>query len=239
MSNGVHRPNRRLAGFTLVELLLVIAIIGALIGLLLPAIQESRATARRSACQSNLRQWGLAAQNYADAHQGRLPYRGQGVQPTSEFDRPSDWFNALPPYLEGESFIDLVNRRRIPHVGEICIWICPEAEQSTEADQAAYFSYGMNMALSVHSANLSDHIDRVGSKQTMVFMADGPGPYCSVIPAAAAYSPIARHNGAVNIVFLDAHVAALAGDYVGCGVGVPAPDPPDVRWYTPNGTWHL
>jgi prepilin-type processing-associated H-X9-DG protein/prepilin-type N-terminal cleavage/methylation domain-containing protein len=239
MSNSVQPPTERPAGFTVVELLLAVAIIGALLGLLLPAIQLSRSAARRSACQSNLRQWGLAVQNYADAHQGRLPYRGQGVQPTSVFDRPSDWFNAMPPYLEGEPFIDLVNRRRVPQVGHISIWICPEAEQSTEADQAGYFSYGMNMALSVHSANLPDHIDRVGPKQTMVFMADGPGPYCSVIPAAAAYSPIARHNGTVNIVFLDAHVAALGGDYVGCGIGVPMPDPPDVRWYTPDGSWHL
>lgn len=55
------------AAFTLVELLVVIAIIGTLVGLLLPAVQAAREAARRSACSNNLKQLGLATQNFHDA----------------------------------------------------------------------------------------------------------------------------------------------------------------------------
>ena len=63
----------RLAGFTLVELLVVLGIISVLMSLLLPALNRARATARGVACLSNLRQMATAAFAYADANDGRLP----------------------------------------------------------------------------------------------------------------------------------------------------------------------
>jgi prepilin-type N-terminal cleavage/methylation domain-containing protein/prepilin-type processing-associated H-X9-DG protein len=90
----------RRAAFTLVELLVVIAIIGVLVALLLPAVQAAREAARRSQCQNNLRQLGLALHGYNDIH-GRLPYlRSGGGQ------NRHTWALLILPYMEQNSIYE-------------------------------------------------------------------------------------------------------------------------------------
>ena len=100
-------PQRR--GFTLAELLVVLAIIAVLIGLLLPAVQKVRAAASRIACANNLKQMGLACHSYDSAHGHLLPgYLGPIIN-EGVYGADADRFqNAglhvyLLPYLDQEN----------------------------------------------------------------------------------------------------------------------------------------
>ena len=97
----------RAAGFTLVELLVVIAIVGILVSLLLPAIQSSREAARRMQCQSNLRQWTVAAHLYHDVIHCFPPGMQQRLFPQSPVYRGSSlWVSLLPMVEESSLAID-------------------------------------------------------------------------------------------------------------------------------------
>jgi prepilin-type N-terminal cleavage/methylation domain-containing protein/prepilin-type processing-associated H-X9-DG protein len=90
------RTNRR-AAFTLIELLVVIAIISVLIALLLPAVQQARAAARRTQCRNNLKQIGLAFHNFASSHDGELPRVGI---PRGDKAALHSWAVIILPYME-------------------------------------------------------------------------------------------------------------------------------------------
>ncbi|MDP9175967.1 MAG: prepilin-type N-terminal cleavage/methylation domain-containing protein [Planctomycetota bacterium] len=227
-------------GFTLAEMLIVIGIIGVLGGLLLPVLARARRSADGITCASNLRQWGMATEIYANDNNGFLPRRGQGVGPTFQVARPTDWFNALPPLMKMPAYTDLVSTGRISRPPDRSVWVCPEARDMTGPN---FWSYGMNMGLSVWEANQNngqpDKITGVGSTSNLVLFADAPGNYCSVFPSKYqdGYNPVPRHsNNTVNICFLDGHVDAVSGSYIGLGNGLI--EHADIRWHPPGNTWN-
>lgn len=101
----------RLRGFTLVELLVVIAIISMLVSLLLPAVNAAREAARRSSCQNNLVQLGLALQMYEMAHEHLPPgvVNPSGPIQNIESGQHVSWIVFSLPYVEEAAAYNLIN----------------------------------------------------------------------------------------------------------------------------------
>lgn len=105
---------RRARGFTLIELLVVISIIAILIALLLPAVQQAREAARRSQCKNNLKQWGLALQNYESTHNAFPMTNAQNYLPNTQGFSPQA---RMLPYMEQANLQKLLDFKQPAFTG--------------------------------------------------------------------------------------------------------------------------
>lgn len=183
-----HQPDRRFrqvaprerGGFTLVELLVVIAVIGILSALLLPALARAQSKGQSIACLNNLRQLAIATQLYADDSQGRLPYN-LGAVDTKNSVRYGGFRNWANNVMSWELDEDNTNTTWLakgglgPYLsGKTDVFGCPADQAVSENQRAAGWtrrvrSYSMNAMVGNAGAFSYDGFNSNNPRYTQFF----------------------------------------------------------------------
>jgi prepilin-type N-terminal cleavage/methylation domain-containing protein len=162
-------PSRGPKGFTLVELLVVLAILAVLIGLLLPAVQKVRQAAARAQSANNLKQMALACHNFASAHDGALPPCYGALRGTNT-DVHSFFFHILP-YIEQENIAPHYRGGLIDGGVPIPVKTFIAPADPTNDPTSDRTSYASNTAVfPVAGAALPSAFEPKGSSNTVILM---------------------------------------------------------------------
>jgi prepilin-type N-terminal cleavage/methylation domain-containing protein/prepilin-type processing-associated H-X9-DG protein len=176
-------------GFTLIELLVVIAIIAILAAILFPVFAKAREKARQSACTSNLKQIGLAVNQYKQDYDETYPLSastaGDGGTRIDQYGvRRFFWQDILEPYVKSEQVYHCPSGERYP--GLCCIAVAGSYHPSAEM--------GLGPKDSAVPVPSSTFMIADGWMNVMVYAQDSKG------------ATIRRHSDRMNVTFFDGHV---------------------------------
>lgn len=216
--------NRKNAsGFTLVELLAVVAIVAVLAAVLLPALNGARRGAKRTACTNNLRQLAMAFAMFRGENQQRFP--GQG--PSS--DSTARWMQKVSPYLNLPA--STVTNNAAYYQPIFYCSMVPASVYKQGSSKAGCGTYGAAKNIVTLGTDFGISYFQVNKPSTKVLLADksflsykgqggaGPGlditaPFPDQADGAAANhrsdgNPVASSTGGCNYLFVDGHAETL------------------------------
>ena len=229
------------SAFTLIEILVVVGIIALLAAILFPVFAKVRGGARTTACNSNLRQLGLAFQQYTTDNGGRYPRAAnyQAWSPGHAYwvaGTPADNGGGLATdvkpftYADGSS-ANVEGGALFPYVKSGAVYVCPS---TPDADKKK-LGYSMNCAISLLSQvrilNPSEIILLVDEGQSLNDGFFWASKEAGTNPVAKATDELTQaHNGGGNLLFADGHIKYYTFD------AMPIKEDADIRTQTTVGT---
>jgi prepilin-type N-terminal cleavage/methylation domain-containing protein/prepilin-type processing-associated H-X9-DG protein len=186
--------------FTLIELIVVIAVICVIAGILLPAFGRAKQGASGAACVNNLRQWGIATHLYIAENRDSLPPEG-APNPTDN-DTNVGWYVQLPQFLNLPSYHAMPWRTNAGAVIRSSIWICPS--NSRRSNGKNLFHYCLNEYVNGSgNENYSVNLLSVARPSAVVWLFDSKN-----LPAVGTQNFVHTnlHAAGAHLLFLDGHV---------------------------------
>ena len=225
-------------GFTLVELLVVIALLAVLAAMLLPALRRAGAAAQTVQCLNHLKQWGLATQIYVAENNDYLPREGVRANPqaaSGDLDPTNQaWYIQLPQTLNLPPYRDMPWRTNPAAAVRGTLWLCPANPRRCDASA---------MKNNLFHYCLNDGFDGTGARDHQdIKLAAIPAAPASVVwlfdsknlPAwgPASYVHTNLHNRGANLVFLDGHAKRYNVAAYRDAFGNPVTNNPELVWDT-------
>jgi prepilin-type N-terminal cleavage/methylation domain-containing protein len=211
----------RALAFTLVELLVVIAVIAILAALLLPVLASTKERARAITCCSNLKQWGLATHIYAENNSDLLP-------PTALTASNSAWYVQLPKEMNLAPYDSMPWRTNAQADPGRSIWICPSNPLHSDgtnlfhycANGVVYSFQSVGRAPPIPFYGLLDNVplSSIKDSSTLVWMFDNRQAGSPVGWGGSVY--VHLHSSGWQCVFIDGHVGYIFDSAMS----------PDVAW---------
>jgi len=227
---GTNLYVQKKSGFTLIEILVVVAIIALLAAILFPVFGRARENARRASCMSNLKQIMLGVMMYTQDYDERLPILVSTDYPGS---RVMPWFQRLVPYIKSSQLFQCPSDNNTTERLQDAV---PSAQRFPVSYAAnSYSTTGVGGSLNVAGRSLAEfehpsttvYLSDAGAQSAgasgIAFNADGSlkleKPGCPLLSAPFSSGatgtdnnwcgPNPRHLGMTNVGFYDGHVKAL------------------------------
>ena len=214
--------SRRRCGVTLIEILVVAAILSLLFALLSPALSKAMGAAKKAQCLSHLKQWGIATQLYALENDDFLPQDGSPNGRATRFG----WYVNLPDMIGLPRYYELPWRTNPAIALPKTVWLCPANKRRSNGTNL--FHYCLNRLVNGSGSGNHVKLSALSSPHSLVWLFDN-GKKAPVAKQNNVHPNL--HSNGANFLFLDGHARRFPNHiYWDFAANQGKTNAPELRW---------